>query len=208
MRKQAWSAATLFVMLAVTALLMLGGCGNEAPELTSITPSSGTPGSRVTLNGVNFGDTQEGSYVRFGSQTAMVYTWSDTSIEIMVPAETAAGAYQISVEMKRDVSNSLQFEVTNPPAPAPTPPPKPQISSILPASGMSGAQVSIYGENFGSSRGSGKVNLGPVEFEVVSWSDVQIDVKVPPSMGTGQYEVTVQNANGTSNTIQFIITAQ
>ena len=48
MRKQAWLAMALFVILAVTTALMLGGCGQDAPELTSITPSSGTPGSRVT----------------------------------------------------------------------------------------------------------------------------------------------------------------
>jgi hypothetical protein len=43
---------------------------------------------------------------------------------------------------------------------------------------------------------------------MVSWSDTKISVKVPPAMGVGQYEVTVQNANGTSNAIQFVITAQ
>ncbi len=203
MRKQAWLIAVLFVMLTVATALMLGGCGKNAPELASVTPSSGTAGSRVTLNGVNFGSTQEDSIVKFGSQTAMIYTWSDTAIEIMAPAETAAGAYQISVEVKREVSNSLQFEVTTP---APAPPAKPVISSILPTSGASGTPVSVYGTDFGNSQGSGKVTLGPVQFEVVSWTDVKIDLKVPPSMGAGQYEVTVQNANGTSNTIQFIVT--
>lgn len=205
MRKRTLLALVLIGIMAASAVLMLGGCGKKAPELTSIIPASGTPGGKVTLNGTNFGSAQEESIVKFGSQTAAVNTWSDTTVEITVPADAAAGVYEISVETKKDVSNSLQFQVTA--APPPPPPAKPVLNSMLPTSGPSNTVVYVYGKYFGGSQGSGKVNLGPVKFDLVSWSDTKIEAKVPPGMGVGQYEVTVQNANGTSNSLPFVVTA-
>jgi hypothetical protein len=203
----------LLCMVVATMVLALGGCGKKAAELTSLTPSSGTAGSQVVLTGVGFGSTQDKSIVRFGSLTAEVGAWSDTSVEIKVPAAAAAGAYAISVETSGGVGNSLQFQVTETPPPTPptppappAPPAKPRLTSMIPTSGPSGTKVYVYGTSFGGTRG--QVNLGPVKFEISSWSDAKIEAIVPPAMGAGQYEVTVQNANGTSNALQFLVTPQ
>jgi hypothetical protein len=206
MRKRTLLALTLTVILAAAAALALGGCGKKAPTLSSVSPASEVPGGKVTLSGSDFGDTQEDSKVQVGQETAAVESWSGSSIVILVPSGMEPGIYQASVTTSGGTSGSLPFQVA--PAPAPTPPQPPHISSIQPTSGPSNTLVTIYGSSFGASQGGGRVNIGAVQMVMVSWSDIKIVVNVPPTMGVGQYEVSVTNSNGTSNVVAFIVTAQ
>ncbi len=165
-------------------------------------PSTGEAGTEATIKGSNFGASQGSGVVRFGEKQVEVKSWSDGEIVFKVPSDTAEGEYEVRVKTDAGESNAIVFKLTA----APKPEAKPQITSILPASGSSGTQVYIYGSGFGASRGSGKVHLGPVQFEVVSWSDAKISAKVPPSMGAGEYKVTVETGAGTSNPIDFQVT--
>jgi hypothetical protein len=89
-----------------------GGGGSTTPTITSITPASGTDGSRVTIAGSNFGATQGSSTVNFGLSHAAVTSWSNTSITATVP-NLSAGAVSVSVTVGGVSSNSVGYTVTS-----------------------------------------------------------------------------------------------
>ena len=82
------------------------------PVLTSASPSSGLPGSVVTLNGSNFGGARgTQSRVLFGSTPADSYvSWSDSETQVRVP-EMAAGAVTVKVETPEGSSDGKEFTV-------------------------------------------------------------------------------------------------
>ncbi len=96
----------------------------------------------------------------------------------------------------------------------------PQISSISPAIASAGTDttVTINGTNFGATQGTSKVEFfykagqPKIEAPIVSWSDTQIQCKVPTDIVDGYAAssssgpVTVTTASGTSNGYTFKIT--
>ncbi len=69
---------------------------------------------------------------------------------------------------------------------------KPVITSIFPSSGRVGTQVTITGENFGSTQGNSTVTFNGVDAgSADSWSDTEIKIKVPLGAKTGSVVVTV-----------------
>lgn len=68
------------------------------------------------------------------------------------------------------------------------------IGNVDPGMGIAGNQISISGQGFGTSQGT--VLFGTTKASVVDWSDSCITVKVP-SVDSGEYEITVTNAQQT-----------
>src|SRR5262249_38969872 len=72
----AGSAVSNGVMFTVTA----------PPTITNLVPQSGAIGTLVTISGTNFGSSGVSNSVRFGSKTAKIAIWSDTTIVASVPS--------------------------------------------------------------------------------------------------------------------------
>jgi len=68
-----------------------------APTVTSITPSIGAVGSSVTVTGTGFGATQSTSILDFYGVVATITSWSDTSIQAIVPANASTGPVNVTV---------------------------------------------------------------------------------------------------------------
>lgn len=83
----------------------------------------------------------------------------------------------------------------------------PTISSVTPNSGAPGDEVKIAGENFGSSQGTGVVNVGGKSSGVVSWSSEQITIKVPSGLKEGSHGITVFTDKGESSEMAFTVTS-
>ena len=83
--------------------------------------------------------------------------------------------------------------------------PKPVISSLSPSSGSAGANVTIYGSGFGSTRGSSYVSFGTKRVSsYLSWANNRLKVKVPTGV-SGKVAVTVTTAGGKSNSKSFTV---
>ncbi|MHB1685622.1 MAG: cellulase family glycosylhydrolase, partial [Bacilli bacterium] len=97
----------------------LGGSstGTTAPAISSLSPTSGAPGTSVTISGTNFGTTQGSSTVDFGSTAGTATSWSDTSITATVPS-VAAGSTSVTVDVGGQVSSAAAFTVTTSATPA------------------------------------------------------------------------------------------
>ncbi len=165
------------------------------PEVTGIEPPSDRVGAQVIVEGTAFGSTRGSSYVSFGGMQAAQYdSWSDESIVCHVPAGVS-GLAEVVVTTPVGSSNHAYFSVL------------PGIMGIEPGSGPVGRKVTITGSAFGSTRGSSSVSFGGEPVSIYdSWADGSIACYVPVGV-SGQVEVTVTTAGGTSNAAAFNVTA-
>lgn len=161
-------------------------------SMTGIFPTSGVAGDEITILGVSFGDTKGSSFVSFNGTNAIDYiSWTDTEIHVKVPANATTG--KLSVTVGSTKSNEVDFTLT------------PQLTSITPSSANIGEFVSLSGNNFGTSQGTGKVTFNGVNATVYqSWSNNLIMVKVPNAT-TGKVSVSVNDIK--SNEVDFTITS-
>ncbi|MHB8894655.1 MAG: YCF48-related protein [Candidatus Geothermincolia bacterium] len=74
---------------------IMAGLG-QAPAVTSVSPGAGSNGTLVTVNGSNFGSSQEASTVAFNGVAAPVVSWSDTQVRCTVPASATGGPVVIT----------------------------------------------------------------------------------------------------------------
>src|ERR1700688_2113181 len=197
-----WSATSIVATVpngATTGnvVVMVGGNASNgssftvvaAPNITSLSPTSGAVGAAVTITGTNFGSTQGTSTVKFNGATATVTSWSATSIATTVPSGATTG--NVVVHASGVDSNGSTFTVF------------PSISSLSPTSGAVGASITIAGLNFGSTQGTSTVKFNGTTATVTSWSTTSIVATVPNGATTGNVVVTVGGnaSNGSSFTV-------
>ncbi len=203
MRKRSRKAALPLALAALLAVFLLAvwGCGKAAtkPEIKSLEPESGPPGSEVVIKGGGFGSSQGTGVVFFSGKQVEVVAWADTVITVKVPADMAEAAYGVRVETDKGASNEVEFKVTGKASGGP------RITALEPESGKSGDEVVIKGSGFGQAQGSGKVLFGTGTAEVKKWSDSSITMVVPSKLGPNTYGVTVKTDAGKSNEAIFKI---
>jgi len=162
------------------------------PVITSVNPAAGATGDGVTIVGTSFGSTQGAGVVTFnGVAATTVVSWTDTAIELSVPAAAASGP--LAVTVNGQASNAVYFTVVA----------LPVITSLDPERGAAGQPVTIAGLTFGSARDGGGVTFNGAPAIVTSWGDTLITAIVPPEAATGPVVVT---ANGyASNGAPFTV---
>ncbi|HEY0373015.1 MAG TPA: IPT/TIG domain-containing protein [Thermoanaerobaculia bacterium] len=199
-----WSNTQIVAVVAATALsgsvqVQQGGVwGNSVtftvitPNITSVSPTTGYPGTSVTINGTNFGATQGSGSVWLGNKLAgSITSWSNTQIVAVVAATATSGSVQ--VQQGGVWSNSIAFTVVTP-----------SLTSITPTSGIAGTSVTLNGTNFGATQGSGSVWLGSkLAGSITSWSNTQIVAVVASGAVTGNAQV--QQGGVWSNQIAFTV---
>ncbi|MBU1671108.1 MAG: IPT/TIG domain-containing protein [Actinobacteria bacterium] len=114
----------LAAVVAVLLASVLGaGCGAKAPAVSSIAPSTGAPGTQITITGTGFGADKGKSVVQFSGDAIGVKTWSDTKIIATVPSDMKAGGYVVTVVTDAGTSPGKSFDVeAAPPSPQPQQP--------------------------------------------------------------------------------------
>jgi RHS repeat-associated protein len=162
-----------------------------APDITSLSPTSGAVGASVTIHGSHFGSPQGTGTVTFNGTTATTITsWGADTIVATVPTGATTG--NVVVYASGVNSNGSAFTVT------------PSITSLSPTSGAVGASVTITGTNFGATQGTSTVTFnGTAATTIGSWSATSIVATVPTGATTGNVVVTVGGvaSNGSSFTV-------
>ncbi len=178
-------------------------------RIFNISPSSGNPGTVVTISGQGFGTSQiSGAYVTFydlsqqsNYLTAVVSNWSDTSITCTVPtnltlSQSSSGQIGVTVWRSSSTYVSSTFSLI-----------LPSITYVDPTTDNVGATVTISGQGFGSSQNTSYVRIGGSSAPVVSWSDSQVRVRVPDFNTAGQKTIEMTINNRTINNTSFSVAA-
>ncbi|GAN33911.1 IPT/TIG domain-containing protein [Candidatus Brocadia sinica] len=179
--------------------------GGTIPSIASINPMSGTAGTSVTINGKNFGTTQQGtSTIKFGIATATVTSWSDTKIVAIAP--TNSGTVNVTVTTTSGTSNGIPFTYNENPPHIDSVSPNPVIGSNSPQI------VTLYGQYFASGltvtvgwTGGSKVLSSS---QVFVDSSTQVRISITTTTDPDTWTVKVTNPDGqSSNTAYFQVIA-
>jgi hypothetical protein len=151
------------------------------PFISAINPTSGNPGTTITLTGTNLNN----STVRFNSTNVTPVTNSNTTITAVVPA-MAPGAVNVSVVNPGGTSNSRTFTVTSPVV----------LDEIVASANIAGQLILLKGSNL---LGASKVTFGAVQANVLTNTSTVVTALIPASLPVGNYTVRVETSNGISN---------
>ena len=165
-----------------------------APSITKLNPATGPVGTLVTVRGNDFQSSRGSSTVTFNGVEASPTSWQGKRIEVAVPAGATTGPVVVVVDGQ--ASNGVSFKVTAP---------GPSITKLNPAIGPAGTVVTIRGNNFQSSQGSGRVSFNGVAASPTSWQGKRIEVPVPAGATTGPVVVVV--GGQASNEVPFKVIA-
>jgi RHS repeat-associated protein len=162
--------------------------------VNSVSPTSGPVGTQVTINGSAFGSSQGTSTVTFnGSAATTIQSWSNTQILATVPVTATTGPVKVTVN---NIASNVTVSYTVPP---------PVITSISPAGGVTGDQVTINGSGFQANQRDSSISFNDVPASVVSWTDTQIVATVAASTTTGPARVTVNGVPSNNDRIFTVV---
>lgn len=230
------AAKAFFLILVLAGLatgLSFGYRYFVRPSIERLSPVVVEPGSRVTIEGRNFGAQRGDSRVEIDGvvpTTSSYISWGPNSIELRLPPSAESGLVYVITRQGR--SNARLFlNRSRLPVPA-----KgegqgrtgPYISAISVEKGPIGSLLVITGLNFGANRNDGAVNFGwspegsssgpddradgswvagaEVDLGYELWSDKEIRVRVPDGASTGGIVVTA--GSGRSNAVFFEVSGQ
>lgn len=152
------------------------------PTITGFTPTSGAPGTSVTISGTNLLSVTE---IRFnGVSTTIGGMPADPSVTVPVPAGATTGPITV-INTDGSIVSGSNFTVSVVGAPT--------ISGFSPTSAYLGAPVVIAGTNFVDVTA---VRFGTTPASYVPQSATQITAYVPGSFTTGP--ITVVTTHGTA----------
>lgn len=167
-----------------------------SPTISSLTPNTGAVGSAIVIAGTNFGTNKSKAKVTFNGTSAIIGSFSSTSITATVPSGSTTG--NVVVTVSGVASNGVSFTVT----------PAPSISSLTPNTGAVGSSIVIAGSNFGPSQGNGDVTFGSSSATISNWSASSITAVVPSGLANGNVSVVVTAAGGVASSgVTFTVTA-
>jgi hypothetical protein len=151
------------------------------PAISGFTPSSGTVGTVVTINGSAFTGT---TGVRFNGTPAAFTVVSYVRITATVPADAVTGKIMV-ITPSGSASTGSNFQV------------KPTISGFTPTNGPVGTVVTINGTGFAGVTAV-KFHTTAASFTIVSGT--QLRATVPPGAMTGVITVLTQGGTAKSGT--------
>ena len=164
----------------------------SSPVISTISTTSGIPGTKITIDGSGFGSSQGQAIVLLGNTYGGVVSWSDTEVIGAVASNARSGVVQV---VRGGIgSNTFIFTV-----------PIPTVSGVNPSSGAPGDQITISGAGFGATEGAGIVWVGSTYGVVSSWNDNQIVCTIASSSRSGT--VKVLQGGAWSDPTQFTVSS-
>jgi hypothetical protein len=157
-----------------------------APQVMSISPSTGTNGTIVTITGNNFNNATE---VNFGITPAASFSvLSSTSIQATVLGGSSGS---VTVTTPGGSAAVAGFTFVSPPAPS--------ITNFTPFSGVPGTVITLTGNNFSTNPLLNTVYVGGVRAQVISSTATQLMFAIPVNATHGSISVTTNYLTAMSN---------
>lgn len=140
-----------------------------APVLSNGKPDKAGQGDTITLTGSHFGSKPTANTVRVGGTKAEVKSASETSLDIVVPANTKPGDNKVTVTTSGATSNSITIVVVA----------VPELEDLSLESAPPGQELTISGRNFSPKPSENVVTIAGATAEVTSASTGSLTVIIP-----------------------------
>jgi hypothetical protein len=182
--------SSLAVMFALAGLsLFTLSCKKDDPstpdpKITSVSPSTGGPGTLVTITGEGFSSTAADLEITFGTAKASITAASPTVIVVQVPSGVTNAQ---SINVKRGGGTAAKSPTTfNVVGPAVL-----GIASFSPGTGTYGTVITIIGTAFDATLANNVVKFGSTTTTVLSASTTSLVVAVPTGAANGKQKISV-----------------
>ncbi|MDX2195434.1 MAG: T9SS type A sorting domain-containing protein [Cytophagales bacterium] len=175
----------------------------QVPVLSSFSPSSGIPGDKITVSGINL---ESISGVKFGNAFALLDSMINISageFSIIIPVTTASGNVFVTVTTPGGVSSAVAYTI---------PPRLPQISSAHPSSGEVDDIITVEGVYLLSVT-SVKIGTANIDVSLITYlGSNMLAMPVAPVKNSGVFDLIISNVYGaskeygTNNTYKYTVT--
>ena len=155
------------------------------PTIGSFAPSTGGPGTVVTLTGTNF---TGATAVTIGGTPATSFTRVDSATISLVVGSGTTGNIDVTTTLGTAAS-AIEFNYTT----------RPVITGFSPVGGPLGSSMTITGANFSSTPGSNIVYFGAVKGVVTAATANSLTVTVPPGVSNDPVTVTTDGLTAYAN---------
>ena len=142
----------------------------RAPEIESVTPDIGLPGTKVVIKG-KYLMSSAGAKIHFGETEATIWNWSVNQIETTVPNQANA---IVSLSVRTGTGNlaaSTYFKIQ--------PEHLPELYQVQPNVAKAYETIKLIGDHFATQPGQNSVKFGDIDAQIVSESKTEIEVVVP-----------------------------
>ena len=131
-------------------------------SIYGIQPVNAFAGAAVSITGTGFGSIP--GTINFDTTTAVINSWSDTSISVVVP-DRAAGSIKLNV-VSGTQTDSIDFIII------------PFISGLSKTDVLLNDTIVITGTGFGATQGGNTIDYAGTVLPVTSWSNNQITASI------------------------------
>lgn len=159
----------------------------DPPEIESISPAEGPPGTRIIITGFNFGVDPSVVTVLFGQAPAEFSSVLNRRITATVP-DVPQGSAQVVVRVDDEGSDPFPFQVLRS---------APRVTGLDPDPVRAGQSLTILGTELAGTMV--RVTADTVTLAPTSVTNTAIQVVVPVRLATGRYPIRVETDGQVSN---------
>jgi len=158
--------------------------GSSAPIVSTFSPTSGTWGDTLTINGDYFSFVNEDNIVKLGDVKAEVLASSDTLVKIKVPTVKNNNIVKLSVTIFGNITEAEQmFNYLIP-----------EVSNVTPITATFNDTLSLKGKNFSKVEEYNAVSFNGVVAAIASSDVSQINVVVPEGLTVKESTIKLTSA--------------
>ncbi|MBW2462328.1 MAG: IPT/TIG domain-containing protein [Deltaproteobacteria bacterium] len=168
--------------------------GRPAPIVRSMAPTTGGPGTEVTLLGENFAPRLADNRVVLGNRPVVLRAATPTRLVVVIPGGATSGRFVIRVAH----SGETQSEVFTVGAAT-------RISDMTPRSGPPGTRITLIGTGFSRQRQNNRVYLNNRPLRVSRATETRIEAEIPARAASGTILVDVTNGGRAESPSPFVI---
>jgi len=159
--------------------------GSKPPVIYSFSPTEGTDGTIITVEGDNFTSNKNNLSLLFGDTKVYVDSSNQKKIFFTVPSTPETGDYSISINiLGKEVIAPKTFKVLGT-----------LITEIIPNPVYPGNEIRIKGEYFSNEIYENNLIIDDTEIEITSCTEEEITVFIPYNMEPKDSEVTLTVGN-------------
>ena len=181
---------------AVGNVLSIARHNADAVSILGFSPTSGSPGTTVTITGTGFSSESGGNTVAFNGSPATLNSTSSARLVATVPAGASSGPISVASAIGTATTSSPFTVIASAGAPS--------VTGFVPGIAMVGTPIVISGSNFDTSPGGTRVRQNVAFMSPTSVHRTAIEANVPAGATSGHISVRTPDGSATSAGVLFV----